>query len=234
MLEYSVKSGTPEKQRSGCLIVAVFEGRKLSPAARLIDQTADGALASLLRRGDLEGRQGQTLLVHSLPNIPAERVLLIGAGKEKDLNEGRFRELCTKAVGILKGLGASEAMSYLTELDIKGRDMVWKVRQTVEVTEAALYRFDQMKSKPAENKVRLKRLTLSVPRRSDLAPGEQAIHEGLAIAAGVQLARDLGNLPGNVCTPTYLADRARKLGEEKNILVNVHDEHELKELGMGS
>src|SRR3989344_4482182 len=117
MLEYSVKSGTPEKQRSGCLIVAVFEGRKLSPAARLIDQAADGALASLLRRGDLEGRLGQSLLVHSLPAVPAERVLLVGAGKEKELHEGRFRELTARATAILKGLGASEAMSYLTELD---------------------------------------------------------------------------------------------------------------------
>ncbi len=234
MLEYSVKSGTPEKQRSGCLIVAVFEGRKLSPAARLIDQAADGALASLLRRGDLEGRLGQSLLVHSLPAVPAERVLLVGAGKEKELHEGRFRELTARATAILKGLGASEAMSYLTELDIKGRDTVWKLRQTVEICEAALYRFDQMKSKPAENKTRFKRLTLSVPKRSDLAPGEQALREGVAIAEGMRLARDLGNLPGNVCTPTYLADRARKLGEEQMIQVSVYDEHELKELGMGS
>jgi leucyl aminopeptidase len=234
MLEYSVKSGTPEKQRSGCLIVAVFEGRKLSPAARLIDQAADGALASLLRRGDLEGRHGQSLLVHGLANIPAERILLIGAGKEKELHEGRFRELTARAVGLLKGLGASEAMSYLTELDIKGRDMAWKIRQTVEVSEAALYRFDQMKSKPPENKIRFRRLTLSVPRRSDLAPGEQAIREAQAIAAGVSLARDLGNLPGNVCTPTYLADRARQISEEHKLQVNVYDEHEIKELGMGS
>jgi len=234
MLDYSVKSGTPDKQRSGCLIVAVFEGRRLLPAARQIDQTSGGALASLLRRGDLEGKASQSLLLHALPNIPAERILLIGAGKEKEMTDGRFRELTALATRLLKGLGASEAMSYLTEIDIKGRDIVWKIRQTVELSESALYRFDQLKSKPAENRVRFKRLTLAVPKRSDLVPGEQAIREGLAIADGMGLARDLGNLPGNICTPTYLADRARQMGEAMNVQVTIHDEHELKELGMGS
>ena len=75
-MEFSVKSGTPEKQRCGCLIVGVFENRKLSAVAEQIDEVTGGALTAILRRGDLEGRFGQTLLLHNLPNLPSERVLL--------------------------------------------------------------------------------------------------------------------------------------------------------------
>jgi leucyl aminopeptidase len=234
ILEYAVKSGTPEKQRSGCLIVAVFEGRKLGAAARQIDQVANGALATILRRGDLEGRNGQTLLLHNLPNLPSERVLLVGCGKEKELNDGRYREIVARAVGALRDTGTNEAICFLTELDIKGRDIAWKIRHAVEVAEVMLYRFDRLKSKPSPNKTRLKRLILAVPKRSDLAPGERAIREAAAIAEGVRLARDLGNLPGNVCTPTYLAEQAVELGNRHGVAVTVLEREDMEKLGMGA
>jgi leucyl aminopeptidase len=234
-MEFSVKSGTPEKQRSGCLVAAVFEARKLSDVARQIDEVCDGTLTAILRRGDLDGRLGQTLLLHNLPNLPSERVLLVGCGKEKEFNDARYREVTAKAVGALKDTGTGEIVSYLTELELKGRDIAWKVRQAVEVTEATLYRFDQMKSKPANgNRRALKRVILAVPKRSDLGTGERAIREGNAVAAGVKLVRDLGNLPGNVCTPTYLADQAVELGKSQGLQVTVLDEPQMRELGMGA
>jgi len=234
-MEFSVKSGTPEKQRSGCLVAAVFEPRKLSGVARQIDEVSGGALTAVLRRGDLDGRLGQTLLLHNLPKLPSERVLLVGCGKEKEFNDARYREVTAKVVSALKDTGASEVTSYLTELDLRGRDIVWKVRQAVEVTEAALYRFEQMKSKPGNgNRRALKRVVLAVPKRSDLGPGERAIREAQAIAAGVKLARDLGNLPGNVCTPTYLAEQALALGKRFGFPVTVLDEPQMRELGMGA
>jgi len=234
-MEFSVKSGTPEKQRSGCLVAAVFEARKLSDVARQIDEVCGGALTAILRRGDLDGRLGQTLLLHNLPKLPSERVLLVGCGKEKEFNDARYREITANAVGALKDTGTGEIVSYLTELELKGRDIAWKVRQAVEVTEAALYRFDQMKSKPANGSRRaLKRVILAVPKRSDLGTGERAIREGNAIAAGVKLVRDLGNLPGNVCTPTYLANQAVELGKSHGLQVTVLDEPQMRELGMGA
>src|SRR5687767_89019 len=101
-MEFSVKSGTPEKQRSGCLVVGVFDSRKLSTVGEQIDEVTGGALAAILRRGDLEGRMGQTLLLHNLPNLPSERVLLVGCGKEKEFNEARYRDATAKVVSALK------------------------------------------------------------------------------------------------------------------------------------
>src|SRR5690606_32853964 len=217
-MEYSVKSGTPEKQHSGCLVVGVYAGNKLSAAAQELDEASNGGIRQVLRRGDHAGKPGQTLLLHHLANTPSERVLLVGCGKERELNEARYREITAAAVAALKQTGAAEATSYLTELEIKGRDIAWKLSQAVEVTEAALYRFDQLKSKKDNNnddsRRSLKRMVLAVPKRSDLGPGEQALGEGRAVAAGVRLARDLGNLPGNVCTPAYLAEQAQALARE--------------------
>jgi leucyl aminopeptidase len=233
-MEFIVKSGTPEKQRSGCIVAGVFESRKLSTVAHQIDEVSGGAISSILRRGDLEGKPGQTLLLHNIPNLPSERVLLIGCGKEKEFNENRYRDTTAKAVSVLKDTGATETTSYLTELDVKGRDISWKVRQAVEVTEAALYRFDQLKSKPNNSRRALRRVVLAVPKRSDLGPGEQAIREGRAIAEGMKLARDLGNLPGNLCTPAYLAEQATEIGKQYGLKITVLEKDDMQKLGMGA
>ena len=234
-MEFSVKSGTPEKQRSGCLIVGVFESRKLSQVGEQIDEVSGGALSAILRRGDLEGKSGHTLLLHNLPNLPSERVLLIGCGKEKEFNDARYREITARAVTALKDTGASEVTSYLTDLEVKGHDDVaWKVRQAVEVTAATLYRFDQLKSKPSVARRALKRIILAVPKRSDLPAGELAVQQGMAIAGGVKLVRDLGNLPGNICTPSYLAQQALELGQRLGLKVTVLEREALETLGMGS
>ncbi len=233
-MEFIVKSGTPEKQRSGCIVAGVFESRKLSTVAHQIDEVSGGAISSILRRGDLEGKPGQTLLLHNVPNLPSERVLLMGCGKEKEFNENRYRDATAKAVSVLKDTGATEATSYLTEIDVKGRDISWKVRQAVEVTEAALYRFDQLKSKPDNSRRALRRVVLAVPKRSDLGPGEQAIREGRAIAEGMKLARDLGNLPGNLCTPAYLAEQAVEIGKQYGLKITVLEKDDMQKLGMGA
>ena len=237
-MEYLVKSGTPEKQRSPCLVVGVYSGRKLSEAAAQIDAVAGGAIAAILRRGDHQGKAGQTLLLHHVPNLASERVLLVGCGKEKEFNEARYREATAAAIAALKNTGATEASSYLTELEVKGRDIAWKLRQSVEVTEAALYRFDQLKSKKNNNdnnRRALRRLILAVSKRSDLASGEAAVREGMAVAGGVKLAKDLGNLPGNICTPTYLAEQALDLAKQyTKIKTTVIEEAEMKKLGMGA
>jgi leucyl aminopeptidase len=236
-MDYSVKSGTAEKQHSACLAVGVFAGNRMSAASQELDQVTGGAIKQILRRGDHSGKLGQTLLLHHLPNSPSERVLLVGCGKEKEFNESHYRDATAAAVNALKQTGAAEVMSYLTELEVKGRDVVWKIRQAVEITESVLYRFDQLKKKNDENdnsRRAPKRMILAVPRRSDLPPGEQAVTEALAIAAGARLAKDLGNLPGNICTPAYLAEQAVELAKQYGLKSTVLEESDMRSLGMGS
>ena len=92
-MEFSVKSGSPEKQRSACIVVGVFEPRRLSGVAEQLDKACDGYLSALLRRGGLEGKAGQMLLLHQVPGVLAERVLLVGCGKERELDERQFKQI---------------------------------------------------------------------------------------------------------------------------------------------
>ncbi|MFA7387520.1 MAG: M17 family peptidase N-terminal domain-containing protein, partial [Thiohalobacteraceae bacterium] len=196
-MEFSVKSGNPEKQRAGCVVIGVFEGRKLSAAGKQLDKASGGALTALLRRGDIEGRCGQTLLLHSLPHSLCDRVLLVGCGKEREFDTAAYRQVITTTVRTLNDTGTTDAVSYLTDLNIKGRDSYWKVRDAVQTTADALYVFDRLKSTNKDNvRRRLKKMTLSVPSRRELGEGDTAVREGTAIAAGMKLAKDLGNLPG--------------------------------------
>ena len=235
-MEFSVKSGNPEKQRAGCVVIGVFEGRKLSAAGKQLDKASGGALTALLRRGDIEGRCGQTLLLHSLPHSLCDRVLLVGCGKEREFDTRIYRQVTTITARTLNDTGTTDAVSYLTDLNIKGRDSSWKVRDAVQTTADALYVFDQLKSNNKDNIRRpLKKMTLSVPSRRELSDGETAVREGSAIAAGMKLAKDLGNLPGNICTPTYLADQAKSLKKHaRKLNVEVLEEADMEKLGMGS
>ena len=118
-MEYTVKSGSPEKQRIGCVVVAVYAPRKLSPSAKTLDKACGGMISNLIRRGELEGDIGQTLLLHNVENTLCDRILLIGCGKEKDISTRNYRKINSVMVSTLKASGATEIASYLTEIPVK-------------------------------------------------------------------------------------------------------------------
>ena len=208
-MEFTIKSGSPEKQRSACVVVGVFDNRKLSLSAELIDRASNGYISEIIRRGDMEGKLGATLLLHNVRGTLADRVLLVGLGKERDFRDKEFRSAMQSAVKLLNETGSYEAV----DLPDRGKGQAARGRAGASSTpSSSRWRRStastQMKSEPTEVRRPLRKLTLSVPQRSDLAAGEAAAARGLAIAHGMDLARDLGNLPGNVCTPTYLGERA--------------------------
>jgi leucyl aminopeptidase len=234
-MEFTIKSGSPEKQRSACVVVGVFDNRKLSLSADLIDRASNGYISEIIRRGDMEGKLGSTLLLHNVRGTLADRVLLVGLGKERDFRDKEFRQAVKSTVKLLNETGSYEAVIYLTEEKVKRREVAWRVEHAVVVAMEAVYRFEQMKSQPTEVRRPLRKLTLSVPQRSDLTAGEASAARGLAIAHGMDLARDLGNTPANICTPTYLGERALEMGKEfPELKVQVLERKEIEALGMGS
>ena len=234
-MDYAVKSGSPEKQRSGCMVIGIFEKRRLGPGAEAVDRATNGRVATLVRRGDLDGRAGQTLLLQELPGIRADRVLLVGLGRERDLNERGYRKAVQTAFQALGNCGARDTIWYLAQARVKGRDQDWLIRDTVQTVEQALYRFEACKSRRDAPQPALRKLTFGVPGRGDVAGAREATRIGKAVGEGINLARELGNLPGNICTPSYLASQARELQDRfPGIDVDVLDEDAMAELGMGS
>ncbi|MBU3056900.1 leucyl aminopeptidase [Pseudomonas indica] len=232
-MEFLVKSARPETLKTATLVLAVGEGRKLGETAKAVDAASGGAISTLLKRGDIAGKLGQTLLLHSVPALKAERVLLVGCGKERELSDRQYRKVIGATQGALKGLGGKDAVITLHELPVKSRDLYGKTRLLVEGLIDGGYVFDRFKSQKADPRA-LKTVTLTADKTSQ-ADVERAATHARAIAAGMALTRDLGNLPPNLCHPSFMAEEAKNLAKAyKGLKVEVLDEKKLKELGMGA
>ncbi len=233
-MEFSIKSGLPESRKGGCTVVGIFESRKLSAAAATLDRTAKGYLASIVKRGDMDGKLGATLVLHNVPNIASERVLLVGLGPEADFHDKQYRDAVAAAIKALIATGAKEASLHLTELSAVKRDIHWRVSHAVTVARDVIYRFDRMKSKPETALPALHRLVIGVGDKSAQRQAAAGLEQGLAVAHGMSLAKDLGNLPANVCTPAFLAEQARELAKRYRMKVQVLECKDMEKLGMGT
>ena len=232
-MEFSTKIAAPEREPTACVVVGVFESRKLTRAADALDKAARGELRELIRSGDMNGKLGSTRMLYRARGVSAQRILLVGLGKEKEFGEKQYRDCARAAFLAIRETGTRDVCLYLPELQVTGRDAAWKARQLVLAAADVVYRFDQMKSKKAEAGS-LASVAVATSQRHEAPALQRGVLEGRAIAAGMSLARDLGNLPANVCTPTYLADSAVKLGREWKLAVEVLEQSDMEKLGMGS
>lgn len=234
-MDYQVKSEFVENLVTPCVVLGFYHKRKLTPSAALLDARLGGLLEKLLKRDDVDGKPGEVLVIPHTPQDEVERVILVGLGKKDELTPGTYRKALAAAARALKDAHAKQAVSALHEAEVQGRDLGWNVRQFIEVLESSLYRFTELKSEPVNDKSRLSRLQFLVHGDSAIANAERAIEQAQAIAMGTRLAKDLANLPGNVCTPSYLADQAERVGKQyKKLKVKVLGEKDIDELGMGA
>ncbi len=234
-MDYSIKTGDPAKLRTACLILGVFSRRHLTALAQQIDKASQGHLSSLLKRGDMDGNAGQMLMLYDTPGVEAERILLVGLGKPRELTLKGYTGALAAAVKQLNDGHPGEAVNGLCEVEIAGKSLYQMVRETVLCAEEALYEYTQTKSETKKNPRPLKHLGLMVQDRRQQKAAAKALEHARAIAAGVKLTKDLANLPGNICTPGYLADEARKLGRgSPKLKVTVLEEKQMEKLGMGA
>ena len=233
-MEFSIKSASPEKQRAACVVVGVLESRRLSAAAERVDRAAKGHISRIVRSGGMDGKLGAALMLHNVPRVAAERVLLIGLGRARDLHSKEFREACRVAARALNEAGVGEALSFLTEIPVSQHGIGWRIAHAVTASSEALYRFDQLKTKKSAVRQRLRKLAFSVPAEADLPAAQIALKQAAAVAQGVSLAKDLGNLPPNICTPAYLATHARELAKTHAIKCDVLERSDMEKLGMGA
>ena len=233
-LNISIKTLPFDNLHSDCIIVGVHEKRKLTESAQQLDKLCSGKISQIAKKGDMDGKTGQTLMVHTANDCGFDRVLLVGCGKNKVLTVKDFRTVINSTIKTLSGSGAKDAICFLSDLSVKDQDTIWSVRQTAELAHHTLYRFNQTKSEKG-SKTALKKLILNIADKKQLRKAQTAVKIANATASGVALARDLGNLPGNICTPSYLASQANKEGKAtKRMSVKVLNQKEMEKLKMGS
>ena len=234
-MKYGTRTGNPAKARTQCAIVGVYEQGQLSPSAKVLDKASKGYLRKILKRDDISGKTNQTLLLHDVPNVGATRVLLVGLGNEKSMSSAKYADIARTVIGKMKATSSRTNLCCLLEVDVPGRSIEWKTQKIVESFEAGLYSFTEMKGKPPVNTNSIESVDLLVDNKSELETVLSAIAVGSALTAGISSAKTLGNLPGNICTPTYLANQAKQLAKDySSITTKVIEEKELEKLGMGA
>ena len=232
-MHFSVTLDPVQQLKTGTLVLGIGEDLTLSPSGQQLDQASDGALARVLATGDIQGKTGQTLLVNGLPGIAAQRILLVGLGKEPELADRHLRRVMGSVLAQLKPLNSAQATLLLDSLQVKDRSSASTAALACETLASGLYSFDRFKSEKAEP-AKLDHIQLLTDPANEQAV-HQACNEALAIAAGMQVTRDLGNLPPNICHPRYLAERAREMATGNPALsVEVLEEKQLEELGAGA
>jgi leucyl aminopeptidase len=234
-MEFNTKAAAPETIKADCLVVGVFEDLGMTASARRIDRLTGGAVRAAVASGDMKGKRGSVVVLRGPAGVASARVALVGLGKSAEFGDKAYAEAVTAA---LRGSGTGVASLAFAAGDWKvtGRSAQWNARALVLAARALAFRSDELKSKasaPADDDDGRKlRITLVADKRDRVL--DTGLRQGEAIANGMELTKRLGNLPGNVCTPDYLAAQSRKLAREWGLKVQVFDRRQIAALGMGS
>jgi leucyl aminopeptidase len=235
MMRFEVWTKDLSRLGVDCVVAGVFEGGELPDETRLLDKASGGRIATLVKRGDIAGRLGDTLLLGDLPGLRATRVLLVGQGSRAGLSRKLWRRAVHAAITALVKTRIGSAAFALARPAASDLDDYWFARATAEVTAAALYRVNDLKSGKKPKPAALGRIAAGPVAASGVAAAKRGFTHGAAVGVGMEAMRNLANLPANVCTPTYLANSARGLAKRfpKSLRVRVLDERAIRRERMG-
>jgi leucyl aminopeptidase len=234
-MHFEVKSANANELRSDIAIVAVYEKNELGGAAKSLDKALGGAIGDVLKRGDIKGRPGDLLLLTHTAGANCERILLVGCGKRKELNRQNYRKAVQVAYAWLATKPYKTVACCLSQERVIGADTFRAARIAAEVWHQVSYRFTQMKSTDESGPIVLDKLVIVARDTKHTAALRKGIAEGDALGKGMNLSRDLANLPPNVCTPTYLAEEARSMAKAApKLTCKILTEGDMRKLGMGS
>lgn len=233
-MEFTARHLDPVITKADCLILAVPPSDPLAGTAKAVDQATGGLIARRLKSGDFSGKPSAALLLHEPPGLAASKLLLIGSG-ELPLSAEDYLKILRTTARCLGETTVATAVTTLADTPVRDRDLFWKSQQLTRLLGEASYRFSRDGAAKSGTAAKLKRVTLAFAEATAIQHATAGIAFGNAVAAGVNRARQLGDLPGNTCTPTYLAQQARALGRKQPaVTTQILGEKALRELGMGA
>ncbi|RBP49233.1 leucyl aminopeptidase [Arenicella xantha] len=228
------KSAKNLQQKTDCLVVALKPLKKIASQNSELNAATDGALDRLQSSKQFAAAQGEIVSLMVPSGLAANHVLMLGTGTEKNLSTETVREILESVASKLKALKVNSATFDLDALVAKS-DIETVSRHLIEALGDIEYQYVmQPKSARGPKPNAEFKATLWCEDKKLLGLAKKSAAIGLAIHNGKTLAKDLGNMPGNVCTPTYLASQARQLGRSHGLKVKILSEKQMEELGMGS
>jgi leucyl aminopeptidase len=232
-MDYSLETGPLDTLLCDCLILGVYQDQQLSTSAKSLNESTQELIKKILARGDIAGKNGETVLINAVPSSSVARILLVGLGENKPLTTKNFRKALVASINSLKKSSIATVVCNLGDYAVSGMDSAWKTRQIIEVFSDTVYQFTSCKTNK-ETDYNIKQLIIT-STDNELTLSEQGLQQGKAIAEGINLTKYLADLPGNICTPSFLAEQALALGKTYAKLdVSVLEEVDMEKLGMGA
>ena len=189
-------------------------------------------ISTILKHGDMSGKTGSSLILYSVPGIKISKILLIGLGKEKELDGNKYRAAIRTMMQALKKMDAKTVISHLQIVTVQEENIAWNIEHFVNEVMDANYEFTELKT--INKKVKKNFEFFVTVDKKNQKVAENAVKKSFALATGIELTKTLGNLPPNICTPTYLGKKAQELGKDHGIKVEVLDQKQIEKLKMGS
>jgi leucyl aminopeptidase len=234
-MDYIAKTTSVDKETTDCVVVGVFKPKRLSDSAKKLDKLYKGNISSACTRGTADGSLGKVTTLHNSGRSKHKSIIVVGCGEQNEFSVSAYQRALAAVANEIKRNKISNVLNCLTELPVKNTDTLTKAQLCVTAIESEMYLYSETKPSAAKSKTYLKKQKFISSNKEDLTDLRDGIEIGQAISSGMNLAKELGNLPGNICTPTYLAEQALLLKKiNRNLKVTVLEEAQMKKLGMGA
>ena len=232
-MDYSIETLPLDKLQTDCIIIGIYENKKVSPSAGAVNSLTQGVITHLIERGDITGKNSETLLINYIPNSSINRILLVGLGEKNKITPKLYRKALASTISTIKKAQIKSANCTLMEIDVDNCNEQWKTRQIIEVFNDAAYQYQQTHS-AKKSDIKLEKIQIHTTEETEVQ-AKLGLQQGVAIAQGIETTKYLADLPGNICTPGYLAEQAKKLADNADKMsVEILEEDDMEALGMGS
>ncbi len=233
-MKITVETGDITAADVDAVVVNLFEG-VTSPggATGAVDRTLGGVITDLIDVGETKGKLGEMTLIHTLGRMPTPRVLVVGLGPPDEFDANAVRSISAQAARYLRARNVRTAATIAHGSGIGGLDPHASGRAIAEGTLLGLYRFDKYKSS-GDRSPELDSISIVEFDPSRVEGLRSGVREGEILSESVILCRDLVNEPANHMTPSDLAEAALDVAKSSDMALEVLDERQMKELGMGA
>jgi len=228
-LEIKVTVGDIAQIEADAIVVNLFEGvEQPGGATAAVDKALDGAISSLISRGEIKGKFGEVNIVHTFGKLPARIVAIAGLGKRQDFNADKIRGVAGEFCRALRKLNCHKIATILHGAGIGGIELEASAEAIAEGALLGLYSFTKYK-KPEYEDIEEMRI---VVREEEVPILELAIGKGKVVAEATNLARDMVNEPANYMTPSQMAEAAKEIANKYNLEFKVFDREDIEAMGM--
>jgi len=229
-LEIKVIAGDIAQIEADAIVVNLFEGvEQPGGATAAVDKALDGAISSLISRGEIKGKFGEVSIVHTFGKLPAGIAAIAGLGKRQDFNVDKIRGVAGEFFRSLRKLNCHKIATILHGAGVGDIELEASAQAIAEGALLGLYSFSKYKKPEYEDIEEM----LIVVREEDKIPIlEPAIQKGKAMAEAANLARDMVNEPANYMTPTRMAEAAKQIATKYNLEFKVFDSKDMEAKGM--